>query len=324
MLDQASLLITGGTGSFGKAFVKRVLDQDLFRRVIIFSRDELKQLEMRRALNDDERLRFFLGDIRDRPRLLRAFYGVDYVVHAAALKQVDTAEYNPSEFLETNVRGSQNVIDAAIDAGVKKVVALSTDKASSPINLYGATKLCADRLFIAGNNYAAARETRFSVVRYGNVMGSRGSIVPIWRQLSLEGKALPITDQRMTRFWITLQQAVDFVLDSFESMQGGELYVPKIPSVRLVDLAKAISANPTFHDIGIRPGEKLHEEMISSDDSRRTLDLGDRFLILPHLDGWGYEVPDAPFANEGMAYQSDSNTEWLTVKQIQNLIANDA
>ena len=225
----SSILVTGGTGSFGKAFIRHVLDGVGPARVVIFSRDELKQYECRRLFGDDPRLRWFIGDIRDRHRLKRAMHGVDYVVHAAALKQVDTAEYNPFEFVQTNIIGSQNVVEAAIDAGVKRVVALSTDKASSPINLYGATKLCADKLFITGNHYAAAYATRFSVVRYGNVMGSRGSVIPFFRRLADEGKSLPITDLRMTRFWITLPQAVEFVVDSFELMQGGELYVPRIP-----------------------------------------------------------------------------------------------
>ena len=240
-LSGSTVLITGGTGSLGKALTRELLDHHDIRRLIILSRDELKQLECRRLFNDDPRLRWFIGDVRDRQRLMRAFHGVDYIVHAAALKQVDTAEYNPFEYVETNVRGSLNVIDAAIDSGVKKVVALSTDKASSPVNLYGATKLCADRLFVSANHYAAGYVTRFSVVRYGNVSGSRGSIVPIWQDLAAEGKSLPLTDNRMTRFWITLPQAVKFVLDSFELMTGGELYVPRIPSIRIPDLAEAIA-----------------------------------------------------------------------------------
>lgn len=236
-LDGASILITGGTGSFGKAFLREVLENHAPRRVVVFSRDELKQFEVRALLGDDPRLRWFIGDVRDRRRLERAMHGVDHVVHAAALKQVDTAEYNPFEYIATNVTGSQNVVEAAIDAGVKKVVALSTDKASSPINLYGATKLCADRLFVSANHYAAAYDTRFSVVRYGNVMGSRGSVVPKFQALAARGESLPITDARMTRFWITLPHAVQFVLDSFSLMEGGELYVPRIPSMKVTDLA---------------------------------------------------------------------------------------
>ena len=323
ILAGSDVLITGGTGSLGKALTRELLDNHDPRRLIIFSRDELKQLEMRRQFNDDPRLRFFIGDIRDLKRLQRAFHGVDYVIHAAALKQVDTAEYNPFEYIETNVRGSQNVIDASIDSGVKKVVALSTDKASSPINLYGATKLCADRLFISGNHYAASYDTRFCVVRYGNVSGSRGSIVPIWRQLAAEGKSLPLTDTRMTRFWITLPQAVKFVLDSFEMMEGGELYVPKIPSIRITELAEAIAPGAVTHEIGIRPGEKLHEEMIAADDSRRTISIGSRYVVTPHLAGWGYTAPTGEPVEDGFSYQSNSNDEWLSVEEIRELLAAD-
>jgi UDP-N-acetylglucosamine 4,6-dehydratase len=318
MLDGASVLITGGTGSLGKALIKEILANHNVRRLVIFSRDELKQFEARNMFNDDPRLRWFIGDVRDRHRLNRAFHGVDYVIHAAALKQVDTAEYNPFEFVETNVRGSQNVIDAAIDQGVKKVVALSTDKASSPVNLYGATKLCADRLFISGNHYAAAYDTRFCVVRYGNVMGSRGSIVPKWKAMAAKGESLGVTDFRMTRFWITIEQAVKFVLDSFEIMQGGELYVPKIPSIRITDLAKAVDENAEVHEIGIRPGEKLHEEMIAADDSRRTISVGDRYIVEPHIDGWGYKRPEgAEPVKDGWSYQSDGNEHFLTVDELR-------
>jgi len=324
LLSESSVLITGGTGSLGKALTRELLDNHDLKRLIIFSRDELKQLEVRRLFNDDPRLRFFIGDIRDLKRLQRAFHRVDYVIHAAALKQVDTAEYNPFEYIETNVRGSQNVIDAAIDSGVKKVVALSTDKASSPINLYGATKLCADRLFISGNHYAASYDTRFCVVRYGNVSGSRGSIVPIWKQLAAEGKSLPLTDSRMTRFWITLPQAVQFVLQSFEVMSGGELYVPRIPSIRITDLAEAIAPGAPTHEIGIRPGEKLHEEMIAADDSRRTVILDDRFLVMPHLAGWGYAPPShGTAAADGFSYQSNTNDEWLSVEELRDLLSSD-
>ena len=240
-LHGSNILVTGGTGSFGKTFIRYALDNLAPHRLIVFSRDELKQYEARQLFQDDPRLRWFIGDVRDELRLLRAMHGVDYVIHAAALKQVDTAEYNPFEFVKTNVMGSQNVIEAAIDTGVKKVVALSTDKASSPINLYGATKLTADKLFISGNHYAAAYDTRFSVVRYGNVMGSRGSVIPFFRKLAEAGEALPITDLRCTRFFITLPQAVQFVVDSFDLMGGGELYVPRIPSMKIVDLARAIA-----------------------------------------------------------------------------------
>lgn len=322
LLSGTTVLITGGTGSLGKALTRELLDNHDVRRLIILSRDELKQHDARKLFNNDPRLRWFIGDVRDRHRLMRAFHGVDYVIHAAALKQVDTAEYNPFEFVETNVRGSQNVIDAAIDSGVKKVVALSTDKASSPVNMYGATKLCADRLFITANNYAAAYETRFSVVRYGNVSGSRGSIVPVWRQLAAEGKSLPITDSRMTRFWITLPQAVKFVLDSFEIMDGGELYVPRIPSIRISDLAEAIAPGATTHEIGIRPGEKLHEEMIASDDSRRTVGVGDRYVVMPHVGGWGYAAPaDGTLVDDGFSFQSHTNDQWLSVEELRLLLA---
>ncbi|MFJ4107277.1 UDP-N-acetylglucosamine 4,6-dehydratase (inverting) [Oerskovia enterophila] len=321
MLTGASILVTGGTGSFGKAFLREVLDNHAPRRIVVFSRDELKQFEVRAMFGDDPRLRWFIGDVRDRRRLERAMHGVDYVVHAAALKQVDTAEYNPFEFIATNVTGSQNVVEAAIDAGVKKVVALSTDKASSPINLYGATKLCADRLFVSANHYAAAHETRFSVVRYGNVMGSRGSVVPKFQQLAAAGESLPITDKRMTRFWITLPHAVQFVLDSFEMMEGGEIYVPRIPSMKVVDLAEAVAPGAAQHEVGIRPGEKLHEEMIAPDDSRRTVRLGDRYVIMPYVGGWGYETPaDGIPVPDGFAYQSDSNDEWLSVEDIRTLL----
>ena len=320
VLERSSILVTGGTGSFGKAFLRYVLDNENPQRVVVFSRDELKQHEVRRQFDDDPRLRWFIGDIRDRRRLERAMHGVDYVVHAAALKQVDTAEYNPFEYVQTNVNGSQNVVEAAIDSGVKKVVALSTDKASSPINLYGATKLCSDRMFVSANHYAAHHVTRFSVVRYGNVMGSRGSVIPVFRDLAAQGKSLPITDKRMTRFWITLPQAVQFVVDSFDLMSGGELYVPRIPSMKVVDLAEAVAPGSPTHEIGIRPGEKLHEEMIAPDDSRRTLRLGDRYVIMPYVAGWGYEPPaDGQPVEDGWAYRSDNNDLWLSVEDLRDL-----
>jgi UDP-N-acetylglucosamine 4,6-dehydratase len=322
LLQGASVLVTGGTGSFGKAFLRHLLDEQDPRRVVVFSRDELKQFEVRRMFGDDPRLRWFIGDVRDRDRLRRAMHGVDYVVHAAALKQVDTAEYNPFEYIATNVNGSENVVEAAIDNGVKKVVALSTDKASSPINLYGATKLCADRMFVSANHYAAHHETRFSVVRYGNVMGSRGSVIPLFRGLAERGESLPITDKRMTRFWITLPQAVKFVVDSFDLMHGGELYVPRIPSMRVVDLAEAVAPGSSTHEIGIRPGEKLHEEMIAPDDSRRTVRLGDRYVVMPYVAGWGYEPPVSGEAvPDGFAYRSDTNDLWLSTEGIREMIA---
>ncbi len=320
-LTGASILVTGGTGSFGKAFIAHALRELDPRRLVVLSRDELKQYEVRRLFDDDPRLRWFIGDVRDRKRLERAMHGVDYVIHAAALKQVDTAEYNPFEVVQTNVIGSQNVVDAAIDSGVKKVVALSTDKASSPINLYGATKLCSDRIMISGNHYAAGYETRFSVVRYGNVMGSRGSVIPLFKTLGERGESLPITDKRMTRFWITLPQAVKFVVDSFDQMHGGELYVPRIPSMRIVDLASALAPNSAIHEIGIRPGEKLHEEMIASDDSRRTLKLPDRYVVQPYLEGWGYQPPEqGDPVPDGWAYSSDNNDLWLGTKELRDLV----
>lgn len=320
VLEGSSILVTGGTGSFGKAFLRHVLDHEDPRRVVVFSRDELKQHEVRRMFGEDPRLRWFIGDVRDRARLERAMHGVDHVVHAAALKQVDTAEYNPFEYVQTNVNGSQNVIEAAIDQGVQKVVALSTDKASSPINLYGATKLCSDRMFVSANHYAAHHPTRFSVVRYGNVMGSRGSVIPVFRELAARGESLPITDKRMTRFWITLPQAVAFVVDSFDQMHGGELYVPRIPSMTVTDLAEAVAPGSPTHEIGIRPGEKLHEEMIAGDDSRRTVRLGDRYVIMPYVAGWGYEPPvGGQPVEDGWAYRSDNNDLWLGVEELREL-----
>jgi UDP-N-acetylglucosamine 4,6-dehydratase (inverting) len=324
VLHGSDILVTGGTGSFGKAFIRHALDHLAPRRLIIFSRDELKQYECRQLFGDDPRLRWFIGDVRDERRLLRAMHNVDHVVHAAALKQVDTAEYNPFEFVKTNVMGSQNVIEAAIDCGVKRVVALSTDKASSPINLYGATKLTADKLFVSGNHYAAAYETRFSVVRYGNVMGSRGSVIPFFRRLGEAGESLPITDLRCTRFFITLPQAVKFVVDSFDQMRGGELYVPRIPSMRITDLAQAISPGAAMHDVGLRPGEKLHEEMISPEEGRRALRVGDRYVLQPDLGTWGYQAPsDGVPMEPGFAYRSDTNDEWFTRADIERILAAD-
>ncbi|MFI6476621.1 UDP-N-acetylglucosamine 4,6-dehydratase (inverting) [Nonomuraea sp. NPDC050663] len=322
VLTGSSILITGGTGSFGKAFIRYALDHLAPRRLVVISRDELKQYEIKQHFDHDERLRWFIGDVRDRERLARAMHGVDYVVHAAALKQVDTAEYNPFEYVRTNVAGSQNVVEAAIDCGVRKVVALSTDKASSPINLYGATKLVADKLFVSANHYAAAHPTRFAVVRYGNVVGSRGSVVPFFLRLAAEGGSIPITDKRMTRFWITLDQAVRFVVDSFDMMQGGELYVPRIPSMRIGDLAEALAPESPTYEIGIRPGEKLHEEMISPDDGRRTLCLPDRYIVQPTIATWGYVPPQAgQVVPEGFSYQSDTNDQWLSVEDLRQMTA---
>lgn len=321
ILTGSSILVTGGTGSFGKAFIRHVLDNFDPKRIVVFSRDELKQYEMRLAFGDDPRLRYFIGDIRDQHRLVRAMRNVDFVVHAAALKQVDTAEYNPFEFVQTNIIGSQNVVEAAIDSGVKKVVALSTDKASSPLNLYGATKLAADKLFQSANHYAAGYETRFSVVRYGNVMGSRGSVIPFFKELAARGESLPITDKRMTRFWITLDTAVQFVVDSFDLMVGGELYVPRIPSMRIMDLVDAVAPGSATHEVGIRPGEKLHEEMISEDDSRRTLLLKDRYVVLPTIANWGdFVAPAGESLPDGFAYRSNTNDLWLETDEIRAIL----
>ncbi len=318
--EGSSVLITGGTGSFGKAFINTLLANQNPARVAIYSRDELKQFEMKQTLGDDLRVRFFIGDIRDRDRLAMAMHGVDFVVHAAALKQVDSAEYNPMEFVKTNILGSENVILASIDAGVKKVVALSTDKASSPVNLYGATKLTADKLFISSNHYGHSYGTTFSVVRYGNVMGSRGSVIPFFQGLAARGEPLPITDERMTRFWITLPQAVEFVLRSFATMNGGELYVPRIPSMKVVDLARAIAPDSELREVGIRPGEKLHEEMISAEDSRRTIRQDERYVVMPTLAEWGYVSPQGEPSPDGFSYTSDTNDLWLSVDDLRRMI----
>lgn len=319
-LAHSSILVTGGTGSFGKAFVRYALEHLDPRRVAILSRDELKQSEMRKDFTDS-RLRWFIGDIRDRERLVRAFHGVDYVVHAAALKQVDTAEYNPYEYVKTNILGSQNVIDAAIETGVRKVVALSTDKASSPINLYGATKLTADKLFINANNYSDSQGADFAVVRYGNVMGSRGSVIPFFRTLAAEGRPLPVTDTRMTRFWITLPQAVQFVVDSFDQMNGGELFVPRIPSMRILDLIEAIAPGSETYEIGIRPGEKLHEEMIAADDSYRTVRQAERYVVKPTVQEWWFTEPAGEPVPSGFSYRSDTNDQWLTPDDLRAMLA---
>jgi UDP-N-acetylglucosamine 4,6-dehydratase len=315
-----TILVTGGTGSFGKAYISNLLTFHDIKKAIVFSRDELKQLEMRNLFSNDPRLRFFIGDIRDKERLLRAFSGVDYIVHAAALKQVDTGEYNPREFILTNIIGSQNVVDAAIDCGVRKIVALSTDKASSPINLYGATKLTADKLFTAANVYSTNSNTKFSVVRYGNVMGSRGSIIPLFQELAAKGLPIPVTDLRMTRFWITLGQAVKFVDETFSEMNGGELFVPRIPSMKITDLVAAIAPNSKIEEIGIRPGEKLHEEMISVDDSRRTVMQKTKFILSLTSSESAYVEPKGDKLPEGFSYKSDTNDQWLTQREIKDFI----
>ena len=285
MFNGKNILVTGGTGSFGKVFIRTLLERYEPNKIIVYSRDELKQFEMQQVY-DAPCMRYFIGDVRDESRLLHAMEGVDYVVHAAALKQVPAAEYNPMECIKTNVGGAQNVINAALYAKVKKVIALSTDKAANPVNLYGATKLCSDKLFTAANNFVGAKETRFSVVRYGNVVGSRGSVVPFFRRLAAEGaKELPITDPRMTRFWLRLEDGVDFVLKSFARMQGGEIFIPKIPSMRITDLAEAIAPGMPTKVIGIRPGEKLHEVMCPSDLYYDTLEFDDHFVIMPSTQG---------------------------------------
>ena len=314
-----SVLVTGGTGSFGKRFIETALKHSKVRKIIVFSRDELKQSEMAATMRDT-RLRFFIGDVRDPQRLQRAFHGVDFVVHAAALKQVPTLEYNPFEAVLTNIVGAENIINAAIDTGVRRVVALSTDKAVNPINLYGATKLCAEKLFIAGNSYAAATGTRFSVVRYGNVVGSRGSVVPFFLSRRKEG-VLPITDERMTRFWITLDQGVRLVLRALTVMHGGEIFVPKIPSMRILDLKDAIAPGCKTRVVGIRPGEKLHEVLVTEDEAERALDLGDLFLIKPCFPWWGQTswTRGAPL-EKGFRYASDSNDWWLKTKEFQEML----
>ena len=326
MFNNKSILITGGTGSFGKKFIEIVLKRFTPKKVIVFSRDELKQFEMQQVFNASC-MRSFIGDVRDEARLKQAMYQVDYVVHAAALKQVPAAEYNPMECIKTNINGAQNVINAAIAAGVKKVIALSTDKAANPINLYGATKLASDKLFTAANNLVGDRETRFAVVRYGNVVGSRGSVVPFFKKLIAEGaKELPVTDPRMTRFWLRLEDGVELVLKGFQRMQGGEIFVPKIPSMRILDLAEAIAPGVPTNIIGIRPGEKLHEVMCPSDMFYETLDFEDHFVIKPSIEFGenidytrnklgevGHPVPD------GFEYSSGTNDVFLTVEELREM-----
>lgn len=314
MLENSSILITGGTGSFGNTFIPMTLERYNPRRIIVFSRDEMKQWDMAKKYTDDPRVRFFIGDVRDRERLYRALDGVDYVVHAAATKIVPTAEYNPFECVKTNVMGAMNLIDACIDRGVKRVVALSTDKASSPINLYGATKLASDKLFVAGNSYSGAHVTRFAVVRYGNVMGSRGSVIPFFLSIRDKG-VLPITDARMTRFMISLEQGVELVWHAFADMEGGEIYVKKIPSMKVTDLARVVAPEATHDIIGIRPGEKLHEQMISAEDAYYTYEYPEHFKILPTINDWATcpkRIKDGTKVPEGFVYASDNNGEWMS------------
>ncbi|MBT5399962.1 UDP-N-acetylglucosamine 4,6-dehydratase (inverting) [bacterium] len=322
MLKKSNILVTGGTGSFGHSFVKMTLEKYNPKRIVIFSRDEMKQWEMAKLFKDDSRVRFFIGDVRDKERLYRALDGIDYVVHAAATKIVPTAEYNPFECIKTNINGAMNLIDACLDQKVKKVIALSTDKASSPANLYGATKLASDKLFVASNSYSGSESTRFGVVRYGNVMGSRGSVIPFFIQQKETG-VLPITDERMTRFMITLEQGVELVWKAFDNMVGGEIYVKKIPSMKVVDLAKAVSIDVKYEFVGIRPGEKLHEEMISAEDSVYTYEYEDYYKILPAIHRWsedplringGRKVP------KDFRYTSENNIEWMTINTLQHWI----
>ncbi|UTC68227.1 MULTISPECIES: UDP-N-acetylglucosamine 4,6-dehydratase (inverting) [unclassified Treponema] len=321
MLNHSTILVTGGTGSFGNTFIPMTLKKYNPKKIIIYSRDEMKQWEMAKKIPNDSRVRFFIGDVRDRERLYRALDGVDYVVHAAATKIVPTAEYNPFECIKTNVNGAMNLIDACIDKGVKRCVALSTDKASQPVNLYGATKLCSDKVFIAGNSYTGGR-TRFAVVRYGNVMGSRGSVIPFFLDTAKTGK-LTITDKRMTRFMISLEQGVELVWHAFEDMEGGEIYVKKIPSMNICDIAAAVDENAEQIEIGIRPGEKLHEQMIGVEDAHFTYEYPEHFKIIPQICEWGQAekmIKGGKSVPEGFCYTSDNNAEWMTIPQLRKWI----
>lgn len=322
MLKGSSILITGATGSFGHTFVPMTLKKYNPARLVIYSRDEMKQWEMAKNYKNDERVRFFIGDVRDKDRLHRALKGIEYVVHAAATKIVPIAEYNPFECVKTNINGAINLIDACIDQKVKKVVALSTDKASSPSNLYGATKLASDKLFIAGNSYSGQQDTCFSVVRYGNVMGSRGSVIPYFMTLSQNG-ILPITDERMTRFMITLEQGVELVWKSFDTMIGGEIYVKKIPSMKITDIAKAINSEAKYDVIGIRPGEKLHEQMISTEDAPHTYEYDGYYKILPAINNWSKDIrriDGGKQVQEDFSYTSNNNTEWMSIIELKKWI----
>lgn len=327
MFKGKSILITGGTGSFGQRYTKILLEEADLKRLVIYSRDEFKQDQMAKKFENDPRLRFFIGDVRDGQRLNRAMEGIDFVIHAAALKQVPTAEYNPMECVKTNIIGAENVIEASIDKGVEKIIALSTDKAANPINLYGATKLCSDKMFVAANNFVGSKKTRFAVVRYGNVVGSRGSVVPFFKKLIQDGtKELPITDTRMTRFWITLDQGVRFVMNNFKRMYGGEIFVPKIPSIRVVELAKAMAPDCEHKIIGIRPGEKLHEVMCPKDDSHLTVEFEDHYVIRPAIRfqtiSMDYERnaigENGRPVKQGFEYQSGTNSHFLTIDELQS------
>ena len=329
LFNGANILITGGTGSFGKKYTEILLKKYKPNKIVIYSRDELKQYEMAQVYSD-KCMRYFIGDVRDKDRLKKAFYGIDFVIHAAALKHVPVAEYNPMECIKTNINGAGNVIDVALEEGIKKVIALSTDKAANPINLYGATKLASDKLFVAANNIKGNRRTEFSVVRYGNVIGSRGSVVPFFKKLIKDGaKEIPITDENMTRFWITLQDGVEFVLKNFHRMQGGEIFIPKIPSMKMVDLAKALAPNLPYKVIGIRPGEKLHEVMVPKDDSHLTLEFDDHFVIKPTIQFTANVDFNKNLLNEkgravniGFEYSSDKNSLWLNKKQLLDMVEN--
>jgi len=326
MLTGKSILVTGGTGSFGKKFIETILTSyPEVKRIVVFSRDELKQFEMAQQFPtyNYPQLRYFIGDVRDKDRLYRAFEGIDIVVHAAALKQVPACEYNPFEAIKTNILGAQNIIETSLEQGITKVVALSTDKAAAPINLYGATKLCSDKLFVAANNFKGTRDIKFSVVRYGNVMGSRGSVIPFFLKKRHEG-VLPVTDERMTRFNITLEDGVKLVLKALDIMWGGEIFVPKIPSYRILDVAKAVDHKCRIDIVGIRPGEKLHEEMITATDALNTIEFKDYFVILPSMALWDVEQFTMHFNGhrcpDGFAYNSGTNTDWLGIEQLQDLI----
>ena len=325
-LDGKAVLVTGGTGSFGKKFVATLLAQHKPRKVVVFSRDELKQFEMMETpgFSTSDGVQYFIGDVREPERLRTAFRGIDVIIHAAALKQVPACEYNPFEAIKTNVLGAQNVVTAAIEAGVSRVIALSTDKAAGPVNLYGATKLCSDKLFVAGNNMVGEAKTRFSVVRYGNVMGSRGSVIPYFQRQARELGKVTVTDSRMTRFSITLAEGVNFVLKSLSRMQGGELFVPKIPSYRILDVAEAVAPGCPVEEIGIRPGEKLHESMITVDDARDTLEYDDYYAIQPALSWWtNSKTEGCKPCSENFAYTSDKNDRWLTVDELRQFIKSE-